>query len=250
MWTGGALTLQALYDYFAGSRTVTVPREGYDETCGVPRCAGPVVREAVVQAVEAGTVWLTSGPTSVWRETVPYGALDDGGAVLHPPPDPIPAQALVADALPGAWRDGRTNGSAITQALSQARGRTLPWGLVREGIRAGVEGRWVEVAGGSVAVDCRYDEAGQLKLQRPAPGVVALPAPPPSPPAAGPLLETSRIQDLADLAPKLLEASAGHALRFRVSAVLDPDVGGSVPDDACAAVDALLAKVAANLKSG
>ena len=67
--------------------------------------------------------------------------------------------------------------------------------------------------------------------------------------AAGPLLDTSQIQDLADLAPKLLAASAGHALRFRVSAVLDADAGGRVPDDAWATVDALLATVTEKLKT-
>ena len=247
LWTDGALKLRALHDYFAGGRTVTVPREGYEETHGVPHCAGAVVREAVTQAVEQGEVWLTCGPTSVWRETIPYGALDDGGAVLHPPPDPIPAQALAADALPGAWRDGRTNGSALTRALSQARGRTLPWGLVREGIRAGVESRWLAVVDGGAAVTCGYDEAGQLRLERPAaePG-----PPPPAPAAAGALLEAAGIQDLAELAPRLLEAGAGHALRFRVRATLGDDAGDRVPDGVRAAVDALLADVSEDLKTG
>ena len=189
-------------------------------------------------------MWLTSGPASVWRETVPYGVLDDGDAVLHAPPDPIPAQALTADALPGAWREGRTNGSAITRALSQVRGRTLPWGLVREGIRAGVESRWLTVVEGGASVDCGYDEAGQLRLARPD----ADPAPPPPPPPGGALLETSAVQDLADLVPRLLEASAGHTLRFRVGAVLDADAEGAAPNDVRAAVDELLAEVSADLK--
>ncbi len=243
LWTGEELTLQALRGYFAGGRAVAVPREDYEETYVVPRCAEREVLEAVRAAVERGTVWLVSGPTSVWRETIPYGALDDG-AVLRPRPDPVAAQELSADALPGAWRDGRTNGSALTRALSQARGRTLPWGLVREGIRTGVESRWLTVVDGGAPVTCGYDEAGQLRLARPA----AEPAPPPPPPAAGVLLETSGVQDLADLVPRLLEASAGHALRFRVGAALDPDAGGRVADDVRAAVDDLLATVSADLK--
>ena len=244
LWNDGEVTLRAVRAYFAGGRAVAVPREGYDEAHAVPRCAEPVVQEAVAQAVEQGVVWLTSGPASVWRETVPYGVLDDGDAVLHARPDPIPAQALTADALPGAWRDGRTNGSAITRALSQVRGRTLPWGLVREGIRAGVESRWLTVVEGGASVDCGYDEAGQLRLARPD----ADPAPPPPPPPGGALLETSAVQDLADLVPRLLEASAGHTLRFRVGAVLDADAGGAAPDDMRAAVDELLAEVSADLK--
>ena len=249
LWDGDTLTPRAVKEYFAGGRTVLVPREGYDETHVVPRCPAPAVQQAVHEAVEQGTVWLTNGPASVWKEPIPYGVLDDD-AVLRPPPDPIAAQELVADALPGAWRDGTTNGIALAQALSQKRGRTLPWGLVRDGIRAGVESRWLEMAGGSVAVSCGYDEAGGLRLARPAAAPGPGPDPAPSPPApAGTLLEGSQIQDLSELVPRLLEASAGHALRFRVGVVLTADDGGDAPHDARAALDKLLAKVAGGLRT-
>ena len=245
LWEGGEVTLRVLRAYFAGGRTVAVPREGWDETHAVPRCPEPALLEAVHEAVEQGVVWLTSGPASVWRETIPYGLLDDADAVLRSRPDPIPVQELVADALPGAWRDGRTNGSALVRALSQARGRALPWGLVREGIRTGVESRWLTVVEGGAPVDCGYDEAGQLRLARPE----AAPAPPPPPPTGGALLEASGVQDLVDRLPRLLEAGAGHDLRFRVRAVLDPDAAD--PADRArvrAAVDELLAEVSADLK--
>ena len=246
LWSDGAVTMPALRNYFAGGRTVRIPREGYDETQIVPRCGEPAVHEAVREAVELGVVWLTNGPTSVWKEQIPYGVLDDA-AVLHPKPDPVPAQALAADALPGAWRDGETNGTALTQALSQSRRTTLPWGLVREGIRTGVESRWLEVAEGSAAVGCAYDQAGQLRLKRPA-EVVAPPPPPPVPAVTGALLEGSQIQDLAELMPKLLEASAGRDLRFRVAVVSNDDPGGTVPEEVRAALAELLATVSAELK--
>ena len=245
LWKDGTVTMAALRDYFAGGRTVRIPREGYDETRAVPRCGEPALLEAVREAVEQGGVWLTNGPASVWREQIPYGVLDDA-AVLHPPPDPVPAQALSADALPGAWRGGETNGAALAQALSQSRRTTLPWSLVREGIRTGVESRWLEVAEGSAAVGCAYDQAGQLRLKRPA--AAAAPPPPTVPPVTGTLLEDSQIQDLAELLPKLLEASAGNDLRFRVAVVLNEDGGGNVPDDMRATLNELLAAVSADLK--
>ena len=220
--------------------------EGYEETHVAPQCSEQAVHEAVRGAVEHGTVWLTNGPASVCKEQIPYGVLDDN-AVLHHRPDPIAAQELVADALPGAWREGRTNGVALARALSQSRRRTLPWGIVREGIKAGVESRWLEVADGSVAVHCRYDEAGQLRLKRPAEFVDPAP-PPPVPAVTGTLLEGSQIQDLAELVPKLLEASAGNDLRFRVGATLNQDAGGHVSKNVRAALDALLATVSADLK--
>ena len=247
LWNDGTVTMAALRDYFAGGRTARVPREGYDEMQAIPRCGEPALREAVHEAVEQGGVWLTNGPASVWREQIPYGVLDDA-AVLHPPPDPVPAQALSAEALPGAWRDGETNGAALAQALSQSRRTTLPWGLVREGIRVGVESRWLEVAEGSAVVGCAYDQAGQLRLKRPAATVA--PPPPKVPPVTATLLEGSGIQDLAELLPKLLEASAGNDLRFRVAVLLNEDEGGNVPDDVRAEIDGLLATVSAELKVG
>ena len=247
LWSDRQLTVRALKDYFAGGRVVRTPREGYDETHVIPRCSEQAIEEAVRAAVEQGAVWLTNGPASVWKEQIPYGVLDDR-AVLCPQPDPIPAQDLVADALPGAWREGRTNGVALAQALSQAQRRTLPWGLVRDGIRAGVESRWIEVADGSVAIDCRYDEAGRLRLKRPTENVDPSPAPP-APGGAGSLLEGSQIQDLAELIPKLLETSAGNELRFRVGVVLNEGAGGNVSDEVRAALDALLETVTADLKT-
>lgn len=246
LWDDGQVTVSALKSYFAGGRAVRIPREGYEDTQVVPECSKKAVHEAVSEAVEQGTVWLTNGPASVWQEKIPYGVLDDG-AVLHPKPDPILAQELVADALPGAWRDGTTNGVALTQALSQSRRTTLPWGLVREGIKAGVESRWLEVAEGSVTVSCPYDEAGQLRLKRPAESVD--PPPPPVPVVTGALLEGSQIQDLAELVPKLLEASAGNDLRFRVATVLNDESGRAIAEEVRAALDELLATVSTDMKT-
>ena len=103
------------------------------------------------------------------------------------------------------------------------------------------------MADGSVAVHCRYEEAGQLRLKRPA--EIVDPAPPPTFPAAtGALLEGSQIQDLAELVPKLLEASAGNDLRFRVGVALNEDMDNKLPEDVLAALDELLATVSADLK--
>ena len=246
LWDEGQVTIDALRDYFAGGRAVQIPREGYEDTQLVPKCSRQAVHQAVSEAVERGTVWLTNGPASVWKEQIPYGVLDEG-AVLHPKPDPVLAHEMAPDALPGAWADDFTNGVALTQALSQFRRTTLPWGLVREGIKAGVESRWLEMADGSVAVSCPYEEAGQLRLKRPA--EIVDPPPPPPPPVTGALLEGSQIQDLAELIPKLLEASAGNELRFRVAAALNESSGGAISDEMRAALHELLATVSADLKT-
>ena len=114
--------------------------------------------------------------------------------MLLRPPEIVPAQELVAESLPGAWKGGATNGIALTQALSQGRGLALPWGIVRDSIRAAVNTSWLTVAGG--AVDCAFDQTGQLRLERPTEASQPAPPgglyPPPIPPGA--LLELNEVR--------------------------------------------------------
>ena len=245
LWEAGSVTVGALIDYFRGGHTVTVPREGYDETEAIPRCGGEIVRGAVRAAVEEGLLWLTNGPSSLWREPVPEDVLTDA-ARLQARPERVPASALMDDALPGAWEAGATNGADLTRALSHARGEAMPWGLVRESIAAGVDSRWLEVRDDHGEMLHRaYRDAGRLVLKRPSPapgagseaGTAAaglVPTPVASaPPATS--LEGHQVQDLADLVPDLLEASAGYRLEFQVRAVLN-----DAPDEVRARVEELI----------
>ena len=230
LWTAETdpkVALREVLNYFSGGRSVRLPMEGYDEVRTIPRCCEEVIREAVERAVMRGTVWLTNGPASVWRDSIPYGVYDDS-AVLYPKPELVGVQEFVEEVLPGAWHDGKANGIALAQALSQARGRTLPWGLIRESIRAGVESRWLEVAEDSGPIGCGYDDAGNLRLARPASDGAPRPLPP-EPIVGGAVLEGSQIQDLADLVPGLLAASAGNDLRFCVRVTLGREAPSEVP---------------------
>ena len=85
---------------------------------------------------------------------------------------------------------------------------------------------------------CR--DAGRLVLKRPspAPGSGPEPAAGPPPVATAPpatSLEGHQVQDLADLVPDLLEASAGYRLEFQVRAVLN-----DAPDEVRARVEELI----------
>jgi hypothetical protein len=217
LWGNQALPLSDVLSYFDGSRSVVVGEAGLDQVT-VPQCDPDVVRGAVAHAVEVGAVWLVNGPTSLWKEPAPAAALD-GNAVLHPPPELVSPPDLLRESLPGAWTEGGTNGVRLNQALSQARGETMPWGLVRESIRAAVNTRWLTLAGG--AVDCAFDQAGQLLLERPAetPATSSSPTVP-----AGAVLGLGELQDLADLAPELAGLAAGYGLRYRVRPEFDEDV--------------------------
>ena len=220
--------------YFQGGHTVTVPREGYDEVETIPQCDANVVREAAGAAVEEGLLWLTNGPTSLWSEPVPDDVLTDA-AGLRARPERIPATALMDDALPGAWQDGATNGADLTRALSHARGEAMPWGVVRESIATSVDSRWLRTKDGGAEIMRRaYRDAGRLVLERPSQDPGPAPSPvTPSSPATN--IEGHQVQDLADLVPDLIEASAGYQLKFRVQVVLD-----DAPDDVRTKVEQLI----------
>ena len=183
---------------------------------------------------------LTNGPASVWKEPVPYGVLD-ANAVLHPAPEPFSPQELVEAALPGAWKEGKTNGIALAQALSRSRGTALPWGLVRDAIAASAASRWLRLATGSSLVNCRYEEAGSLVLERPVDESQRYTV---TPATRGAVLDGAQIQDLADQIPQLLAASAGADLRFRVQV----DLAGELSRENRAVLDELLVEISEDLR--
>ena len=238
---GQVLPVATLLEYFAGGHVATIPREGYDDYAPIPACPADAVLEAVRRAVERGIVWMTNPPATSWKEPVPVGTLN-ANATLRPPPAAVTPQNLAAEAIPAAWRDNRTNGLALTQALSQERSAAVPWGLVREGIGAAVNSRWVVLAQGSAPIDSAYDQAARVVLERPKKAPPVVPPATQQPPA---VLDVSQLQDLADKAADLLAAVGGAELRFHIGV----SVKGDVTDKARTEVDATLAEVSEDLKS-
>ena len=238
LWESESVTLGDVIDYFKGGHTVAIPREGYNDVESIPRCDEEVVRKAIGSAVEEGLLWLTNGPTSLWSESVPSDVLTHA-ARLRGRPERIPASELMDDVVPGAWQDGSTNGADLTRALSHVRGEAMPWGAVRESIVASVDSRWLRTKDGDAEILHRaYRDAGRLVLERPPQGSGTDTGPAPGSatqmqPAIN--IEGHQVQDLADLVPDLLEASAGYRLKFRVQVVLD-----DAPDDVRAKVEQLI----------
>ena len=247
LWADGVLPMRTLTAYFSGEHTVAIEQHGYEDYLAIPRCSEDIVRTTTARAVEAGTVWVVNGPASCWKEAAPFGVID-ADAQLRPPPTPIPAQELVADGLPMAWRDGETNGARLVQALSEQRGEAIPWGLVRESINAAVTSRWLQfaetdAAGRNEIGDNMADFANATNVR------LRLPEMRPSrdhaTSAATIELDAAQLQDLAEQLPALLDASAGHGLRFHVRASLDADAADSVRT----AVNKLLGEVEPRLKN-
>ena len=253
LWSSDAITVQDLYDYFAGGREVVLPREGYEEILRVPACEPAQVDAAVLQAVEQGLVWLTSGPASLLGEPVPAGVLSTA-AILRPPPARIPVDEMMAESIPAAWRDGTTNALAVATALSTKHGATLPWATVRTVIEDAIRAHWVELSAAGAAWPCDLagarnvtlivpsgDKLGDARRQPYAgtrPGVLTAEA----------VLEANGIQDLADQVPEIAKAAVGNDLRFTVCVEFGGDE--TPPAEAVEKINALLSEVTDKLRLG
>ena len=220
-------TLKDVVDYFAGGRVVKVPRAGYEEAVVIPKAERTVVEAAVASAVGSGRLWLLSGPASILGEKIPTGILTDA-ARLMPPPLPIPATDVLPTTLPGAWPGGETTAVAISAALSQKAGETLPWSVVREAIDGAIQARYLETTLDSGAWPCDLNGANAVKLRVPAGAAEVPPQPPVQPVQPGVRvgeaeLKLNEIQDLADVAGELKSAVVGLNLTVTVRIELSGD---------------------------
>ena len=250
LWGGEEITVADVTAYFAGGYSVAIPREGYEETVFVPKCEPQRVDRAVLEGIQQGFLWLTSGPASFCREPVPDGILG-ASAILRRPPKPIEASDLMESAIPTAWKDGRTNALAISTALSAHQGVTLPWSTISSGIDAGTRGRWISQASDSGPWPCDY-AAAQLALfqaaetRRSAEPKGGYLQPPLGTLTAEATLELDGIQDLADEIAEIRKASVGNTLRVHVRV----ELGGDTPPtgDTVTAINDVLSRVSDKLK--
>ena len=167
LWQGDEIIVGDLKGYFSGGRVVKLPREGYEEPITIPKADSQVVEQAVHDAVKAGTLWLTSGPTSILAEDIPTGLLTDK-ATLQAPPEPVPAPNVQPEQLAKAWTEGTTTAQAIADTLSAQMQKTLPWITVRNAIDAAIHARLIERAPDSGPWPCDISGASQVKLVVPA----------------------------------------------------------------------------------
>ena len=239
LWVGGhegafePLAVDALLKYFTGGRVATITREGYEDRLPIPACPDDIVMEAVAEAVADGTLWVTNPPATAWKEPIPAGTLNSN-AELHPAPEPVAAQDLINEALPEAWSKKRTNGLALTQALCQKRSTMVPWGVVRDGIAVAVSARWLVQTKDSGPIECTYDQARNVVLEKPKlPPKPILPAPAPTV-----ILDVAQLQDLVDRAPDLLAAIGAAELRFGVRV----STSDGVADEDCEQINEILSE--------
>ena len=239
LWEGESVAVSRVLDYFAGGRTVTVPREGFDEVLSIPACPAEIVEGAVAEAVRRGLVWLRNGPASFQGEELPAGVLTASASLRRPLSD-LPVDRFGPEALPGAWKDGRANLVAVMAALEAGEGHPIPWAVLRRGIESAVRAGWLALAPESGAWPCEVSAAQAVVLsapaatpEEPAPGARATGT-------LGPFTTTAdALQDLTDALPNLVRAAAGSDLEFQVGLKLGKD-GEPAPAETVEAVTKVL----------
>ena len=251
LWSAKEITVGNVHEYFSGEHTVTVAREGYDDTYLIPGCDSLQVNEAIADAVEQGLLWMTNGPASILGEPVPSGVLSPA-AKLRPPPDPIAVDELMPSSIPEAWSEEKTNALAVATALSTKRGVTLPWFSVQTAIESAIRTRWLELSDESAPWPSNLAGAQHVVLQAPTPGMARDPKGgrytqrPMGMLVAEASLEAHGIQDLADHIPEIAQAAAGSALSFNIRIELGDD---ATPDQAVVdKINDLLSQVSDDLK--
>lgn len=217
LWRGDEIAVQAVLDYFGGNTVVQVPHDGYMEPVSIPKARAEILNKAVTAAVEAGALWLVSGPASVLAEPIPTGVLTSK-AMLRQPPAMIAAAEILPENLPDAWSDGTATALSIATSLSQKFGQTMPWKTVKDVITASINARFAELDPTSGDWPCDYPAAQSIKLK-----VASGPSGRPDVRGIGPAtpstclmahaeLEPSEIQDLAEIIPNLLELKVKFTL--------------------------------------
>ncbi len=246
-WTGESATVGDLIEYFAGGRTVTVQREGYEEPVVIPACPAAAVETAVATAVERGVLRLVNGPASFQGEPLPTGVLT-ASATLRVPMAPLEVQRLMPDAVPDAWKTGEATVLALSVALAGKEGYPIPWAVLQRAIDDAITSRWLEVAPVSGAWPCDVAGSAAVTLKPPADFKRQVVAETKGAYASSAVLDPAALQDLNDVLPEIVKAAAGVPLEFRLEVTLGKDK--DIAPDTVESINKLLKEVNPDLLLG
>jgi hypothetical protein len=229
---------------------VKIPRAGYEETVVIPKAERNVVEVAVTSAVGSGSLWLLSGPASILEEKIPTGILTDAARLL-PPPLPNEAIDVLPGTLPEAWQGDETTAVAISAALSQKAGETLPLSVVSEAINGAIQSRYLETTLDSGPWPCELSGSQAVQLRVSAGKAEVLPPTPPQPVQPGVRvgeaeLKLNEIQDLAEVVGDLKSVVVGLNLKVTVRIELSGDQPPS--DDIVEKVNRVLSAVSKDIR--
>lgn len=226
LWSDKDITVKRILDFFGGSTTISIDRDGYKETLQVPKIAKEPLETSICEAVEAGLIWIVSGPASFLGEKLPFGVMTET-SLLCPPPLPIAAAEILPENLPGAWKDGKATALSVAMALTVNAGKTLPWKIARDAINSAVSAHFLELEPGPQTWPCDYPSAQfvNLKVFNPQ-GRIASPGGKAGTGTQKVIntisvdseIEPAQIMDLGDVIPKLLDikTKTNTPMRFRI----------------------------------
>ena len=251
LWSSEPITVADAIECFASGRIMTVQREGYEDSVSVPACPRLAVETTALEAVRQGILWLVNGPASFQGEDVPSGVLTDA-AELRAPMQPLSVDRLTTSAVPEAWQDGQTNVLALSAALSVQVGAPLPWTILRQAIDDALSARWLALGPDSAPWPCDATGAGAVTLEVPdgatgaEDGETGLEAKPLGTLMGATDLEPNELQDLMDVLPQVITASAGLPLRIHLRITLGD--GEEVPSESVASLNEILEGVHPELR--
>jgi len=224
--------------YFAGGKVVQVDRGGYTEGQQIPKASPEVVSAALEKAVADGDLWLVSGPTSLFKESIPAGVLTEASLLL-PPPEPIVTAAILEANVPVAWKDGKANVAGILAQLSAQRGKPVPWHQVQQAVDGALRARLVELDAKSTSWPCDSSAAAKVILTAIAgasggggsgsgytmndKGVTYRA-----------YLQPNELQDLADVLTEIMELQAKHGIKIRFNLAIETTAEGDLKPEATA----------------
>ena len=246
LWSGTHAKVADVVAYFADGRTVTVPRDGYDDTVAIPVCPRDVVEEAVSDAVGQGILWLVNGPASFQGELLPSGVLTET-AVLRSPLQPLSVDRLMQDTLPNAWSERQTSALALSTALSVEIEALLPWSVLSQSIDNAISARWLELTPNSSPWPCDAAGAAGVKLKEPETTAAKGIAKPKGAFIASADLEPHELQNLVEVLPEIKKAAAGSVLQFHLRIVLE-DEGNGIRSEPMSSLNEALESINPNLR--
>ncbi|MGI6139526.1 MAG: DUF499 domain-containing protein [Candidatus Hydrogenedentales bacterium] len=243
LWERESISVQTVIDYFSGAKKVQAQRDGYMEEQYIPKASDEVVKAAVTLAVESGMLWLTNGPASILNEPIPAGVLTEQ-AMIQKAPSAFSAAEIMPEILSQAWSNEKSTALSIAAALSQHFGQTLPWKTVSDVITAALNARFIELDPTSESWPCPYPSAQNVKLRAgsgaeagsgvregtPGIGFGGLGAPSDAI-VAHAELEPSRIQDLGDVMPQILEIKSKTSIPVVIKVQIEIGDKDTPPDD-------------------
>ena len=239
LWKNDSVAENTVVAYFNGEQTVSIEKEGYQESISIPKADRKTVDAAIEVAVTEGKIWLVSGPASLCGESLPMGVLCSESLLL-PPPTASPPAEILPEILPNAWREsdsGEKTATAlsIATALSVKSGRTLPWKMIRDTISDAIRANFIVVEQGPQSWPCDFSSASYVHFtvatgaQSKKEGEQTLAVPKILTASAD--LEPSQLQELGDVVPKLLEIKTKQNVSMRFHVRIEIGDGHSLPSD-------------------